>query len=101
MGTNYYAVEKKYNLNRDIKHIGKSSAGWRFLFREQPEYKTFEEFKKWLENSDYAIFDEYDREHSKKELLELIEEQQKENNKENFMYCYNRDGYRFNDRDFS
>ena len=32
MGTNYY-VKKKDGSHKDTIHIGKSSAGWKFLFQ--------------------------------------------------------------------
>ena len=51
MGTNYYAIKKKPSLyNREI-HIGKSSVGWLFLFRDNEEFHTYPQFKKWLENN--------------------------------------------------
>ena len=66
------------------------------------EIHTFEQWKKFLEtNNEIVILNEYDEEVSVKEFLELVEEKQKENNKENFAYCKNVNGYRFTDRDFS
>ena len=110
MGTNYYAVKKKPTIAEPL-HIGKSSCGWKFLFHEVNKYNsfecdleihTFEQWKEFLEtNGEVVILDEYDREVSVKEFLELIEEKQKENNEENFVYCKNVNGYRFSDRDFS
>lgn len=110
MGTNYYAVKKKPTIVEPL-HIGKSSCGWKFLFHEVNKYNqyecdleihTFEQWKEFLETNDkIVILDEYDREVSVKEFLELIEEKQKENNEENFVYCKNVNGYRFTDGDFS
>jgi len=110
MGTNYYAVKRKPSLyNREI-HIGKSSYGWLFLFRDNNEFHTFPQFKKWLENNvdteEYILFDEYNKEIKKDELLAIIENKQKDerskNNPENFNeYCKNIDGYRFSYHDFS
>ena len=110
MGTNYYAVKRKPCLyNREI-HIGKSSYGWLFCFQENDEFHTFPQFKKWLENNvdtgEYVLFDEYNQEIKKEELLELIETKQNDensrNNPDNFNeYCKNVDGYRFSDSDFS
>lgn len=36
MGTNYYLINKKTNKRL---HLGKSSLGWQFCFRENKEYK--------------------------------------------------------------
>lgn len=110
MGTNYYVVRRKPSV-REPLHIGKSSAGWRFLFHEVNKYNdfddnleihTFEQWKDFLENNnDILILNEYDEEISVKVFLELVKEKQKENNKHNFEYCKNVNGYRFSDRDFS
>lgn len=110
MGTNYYAVKKKPCLyNREI-HLGKSSAGWLFLFRDNEEFHTYPQFKKWLENNvdtgEYLLFNEYNEEVSKEELINIIETKQKSknclNNPDNFNYrVKNIDGYRFTNGDFS
>ena len=109
MGTNYYAVRKKPSLyNREI-HIGKSSCGWLFLFQDCDEFHTYPQFKRWLERkvpSEYVLFNEYNEEITKEELLDLIDTKQKDkhnlSNPENFAYGEkNIDGYRFVDRDFS
>ena len=110
MGTNYYVVRRKPSI-REPLHIGKSSAGWKFLFHEINKYNgfdhnleihTFEQWKYFLENNkDILILNEYDEEVSVKEFLELVKEKQKEENKRNFEYCKNINGYRFSDSDFS
>ena len=110
MGTNYYVVKKKPTITSPL-HIGKSSAGWKFLFHEVNKYNgfdhnleihTFEQWKYFLENNkDILILNEYDEEVSVKEFLELVKEKQKEENKHNFEYCKNINGYRFSDSDFS
>lgn len=110
MGTNYYAVRKEPCLyDREI-HLGKSSAGWLFLFHETDEIHTFPQFVKWLEDNvdtgNYVIFDECERQITKEELLKKIERKQKsrrcKNNPDNFKYGFkNVDGYRFSDKDFS
>lgn len=104
MGTNYYAIKKKPRIVRvyDSIHIGKSSAGWKFLFHTQKEYKTFEEFKNWILTQDEYIFkDEYSNKIEPITLLELIQIAQKQDNKEDFVYNKNVNGYRFSDDDFS
>jgi hypothetical protein len=40
MGTNYYAVKIEPTVREDrIIHIGKSSAGWKFLFHEHAGFE--------------------------------------------------------------
>lgn len=110
MGTNYYAIKKKPCLYGREVHLGKSSIGWLFLFRENDEIHTYPQFKSWLKNNvdsgEYVLFDEYNCEVSKNELIKLIESTQNDehckNNPDNFSYdVKNIDGYRFSDRDFS
>lgn len=112
MGTNYYAVEKKFAIHRNIIHIGKSSCGWKFLFQGYQDYEleynkphininSLENWKEFLSNKEYGILDEYDREISYEDFFELVEEKQKEENKENFKYDANINGYRFSYNDFS
>lgn len=109
MGTNYYAIKvKPCVFDREI-HLGKSSGGWLFCFQEHDDIHTFPQFKKWLEThvdtGEYVIMDEYEREVSKEELLELIEHKQNDekcfSNPDNFTYSRNIDGYRFKYGDFS
>ena len=107
MGTNYYVVKKKPTI-REPLHIGKSSAGWKFLFQEvnkcnsfdsDLEIHTFEQWKDFLKNnSEIVILNEYDEEVSVKDFLDLVEKKQKEKHDE---YSKNVNGYRFTDRDFS
>lgn len=102
MGTNYYVKRnipadltsycKTFNNNwdnliTDIEriqneeiHLGKSSAGWRFLFHETEFYRNFPEFKEFINSigvskrfKDYHIEDEYGDRVNSKELLDLIE----------------------------
>ena len=104
MGTSYYAVRKKPTLYNRVVHIGKSSLGWKFLFQDCDEFHTYNQFKKWLDRevpNEYVLFNEYNEEISKEDLLNLIKEKQKENNSEDFEYgVKNIDGYRFSDRNF-
>jgi len=111
MGTNYYAVKKKPSLYNGALHIGKSSAGWKFLFRgyqdEELNYgadrlniNSIEDWKKYLKENNVVILDEYDREISYDDFFKLVEEKQKEENKDNFCDCCNVNGYRFTFHDF-
>lgn len=113
MGTNYFLVKKKPTI-REPLHIGKSSAGWKFLFQEVKgcEYdynlqiSTFPQWKEYLEKhvrerQDMIILNEYDEEVLLEDLLELIEEKQKTTNENDFTYSKNVDGYRFTEGDFS
>ena len=113
MGTNYYAVERKFSLHRNILHIGKSSCGWKFLFHGYQDYEldwnkphisinSVEDWKKFLSNTEeYGILDEYDEEISYDDFFKLVEEKQKENNSDDFRYTANINGYRFSFNDFS
>ena len=109
MGTNYYAVRKRPSLYDRTIHIGKSSAGWLFLFHDNEHFHTYPQFKEWINKNvpkEYVLFDEYEREISKKDLFNLIDTKQKDNhnlsNPENFDYgTKNIDGYRFSECDFS
>ena len=104
MGTNYYAVKKKPRIVKvyDEIHLGKSSIGWKFAFQSQPPYYTnFDEFKDFIiNNKEFVIKDEYGRKIKPQELLDFIEEKQKENNPDDFTYNENIDGYRFTDEEF-
>ena len=110
MGTNYYAVPNRPTIRKPL-HIGKSSAGWKFLFHEVKKYgcefdneleiHTYEQWVEFLkDNDDIVILNEYDEVVSLDYLLKLIEEQQSVNNDENFAYCKNVNGYRFVSGDF-
>lgn len=110
MGTNYYAVKSKPSLYNRVIHIGKSSIGWLFLFKDNDEFHTYPQFKEWLKKNvdtgEYVLFDEYNREITKDYLLSIIDNMQRDEinlkNQENFEYdVKNIDGYRFTDRDFS
>jgi len=84
MGTNYYW---RYNIcdkcNRyDELHIGKSSFGWAFSLHVYPEQKwadddyivieNLEDWKEKFTTEGSKIFDEYNREVSKDEVLDTI-----------------------------
>ncbi len=107
MGTNYYGrfkkPKKKVILDYEEFHIGKSSMGWKFCFQTNKHFKNFAEFKKWLEDDNFVIFDEYDRKVNKKEFLEKILDKQKDGESQAHCdeYVKNIDGFDFIDNDFS
>ena len=104
MGTNNYAFKKQPTVFGDgCIHIGKSSAGWRFLFHDCEWFHTFPQVKKFLEDhaDDYVILDEYDEQHGIDDFLNIVAEHQKTRNKDDFAYdVKNIDGYRFCEGEF-
>ena len=116
MGTNYYAVRNRPTTESPI-HIGKSSAGWLFCFHQINDtwndppviWNTYNQVKEWLkknttDSDKYVILNEYDEIVSFDDFIEMVEKKQNDENckgnDENFRYCKNVDGYRFDDRDF-
>lgn len=94
MGTNYYLVKNSATVRPPL-HIGKSSAGWKFIFRkyEDLEREGYEEeyfnsienvndWKSFLEhkttNDNYLIMTEYDDQVSLDDFWNKVEEKQKE-----------------------
>lgn len=113
MGTNYYVVPNRPSVVEPI-HIGKSSVGWMFLFHDVDElyydvpivWHSYEEVKDQLykytvEFKSYVIINEYDEIISFDDFIELVEyKQQFKDNPDNFTYCRNVNGYRFDEREF-
>lgn len=110
MGTNYYAVKNvptTFECEWRI-HIGKSSAGWLFLFQDCEYFHTYPQVVKWLDDNvrsgNYVLMNEYDEVVSVDDFIELVQKKQNDlhcrNNPDNFEYCRNIDGYRFDDREF-
>jgi len=83
MGTNYYA---RYNIcefcgRYDELHIGKSSAGWTFIFQAQEDEITIKSYKEWIEfllGEEIKIFDEYGDELTIVDFKDIIENKKKE-----------------------
>lgn len=110
MGTNYYLVKNRPSTDSGL-HIGKSSAGWRFLFHKPSIWdvdkplNTFEQWRDYLkettEAGTHVIMNEYDEVVSYEWLMELIKNKQEEDNPDMFQYCENVNGYRFSDGEFS
>lgn len=111
MGTNYYLVKNRPSIDNGL-HIGKSSAGWRFLFHKPSIWdtdkplNTFEQWRDYLKETTvdkktHVIMNEYDEIVPYEKLMELIKNKQKENKSDMFQYCENVNGYRFSDGEFS
>lgn len=82
MGTNYYlSTNYCFHCKRgDEIHLGKSSVGWVFLLKHNPEhYKSWEDMKGWLLRSQLQgiIRDEYGEEVELKDFIEIVEYKQK------------------------
>ena len=104
MGTNYYAVKRKPSLYNGVLHIGKASAGWKFVFEgyddEEHNIRSVEDWKEYLKANDCVILDEYDQEVGFDEFFSYVEKKQEENNVDDFKYSVNVNGYRFTFHDF-
>lgn len=80
MGTNYYIksnhCEKCDRFNR--LHIGKSSSGWKFLFKSHvknentPELMSLNQWIEFLTDPDNEILDEYNENVNFKDFLKII-----------------------------
>ena len=76
MGANYYVHTNMCNHceRYDRVHIGKSSAGWKFLVDvDRLYYTNFNEFIEFIRKNDGNIWDEYDRPISFDDLMDKIE----------------------------
>lgn len=114
MGTNYYVVPNRPSVHEPI-HIGKSLAGWRFLFQAQHNtwheppviWDTYEEVREWLkkntvESKDFVIINEYDEIVTFDEFFEMVECKQATINPDQFnAHVANVSGYRFTSEWFS
>lgn len=117
MGTNYYAKGIGCGIcdHTGGMHIGKSSAGWKFLFhlyrtdywdlkgehsRKPNLYSDLETLKEFLKNK--KIMDEYGTEITNDEFFIMVENKQGLKSHENdipSLYVVN--GYEFYESDFS
>lgn len=97
MGTNYYLLDDKGS-----RHIGKSSAGWKFLFEKRPwEQFNIDDWKRTLQMG--CIYDEYNMKYTFKDFWNLVESKQKEKphlSKE-FPWYEQIEGYDFANNEFS
>lgn len=108
MGTNYFLARNRASVLEPM-HIGKSSAGWPFLFHaidsgwenpftEEP-IQTFNQWKSAIEKAvgsgEAVILDEYDEIVSPEDFYAMVERKQKIENKDSFSHASSIDGYRF------
>ena len=120
MGTNYYQRRNicEHCDRYDEKHIGKSSAGWQFSFQgykdeAKPHLHTILSFIDWKKELQISgkIFDEYGRELSIEEFIELVEGKQSQPHNQ-YDHCVkegwnmdndwkDQEGYAFTSSDFS
>ena len=125
MGTNYYLrfsdkvfensnnffLRKKDDIKRKMElHIGKCSAGWRFLFhQEEIENNVIDTYGKWkdlINQEEYEVWDEYDILVNKEELFDMIDKKQVDTLSEGHSTSYyghfiSKDGYDFCRGEFS
>lgn len=99
MGTNYYL---HYNVcescgRSDSIHIGKCSAGWKFLFHWHHNIRNVNEYKDRMKQPGAVIMDEYTEVISYDDFWKMVEEKQSEDPHEEFS---NIDGYDFVSADF-
>lgn len=111
MGTNYYLIKriKCPHCGSDVpksedkeKHIGKSSAGWRFIFSSQLG-SNFEKVIEAIFRDEYCIIDEYEKTIDKVKFLNMVLSKQNEHlpsSKENLDEFIDKYGFRFTERDF-
>lgn len=85
MGTNYYvhtpACEKacEHCSAPEQLHLGKSSAGWKFLFQAEEDWPREQAYSLWLERAQSGeIKDEYGRTITLGDLLARVETKQGE-----------------------
>ena len=78
MGTNYYlqiSVCKYCGRPEETLHIGKSSMGWKFSFRIYRDEKinNVNDWIKLIEGHHNVIYDEYGKQMSSAEFIDLID----------------------------
>lgn len=108
MSTNFYLHRdfcKCCGKPKEILHIGKRSAGWKFLFEYRNELREYRDLDSFLDTG--VIYNEYDRQLSKQDFLSIIESFQNykprdlQYNPEIFISKYNDEEYEFCTVEFS
>ena len=108
MGTNYYvntpscANACEHCAESERIHLGKSSAGWRFLLYAEPEWPRDEAFAYWVRRAlSGPITDEYGRDCSLAELLDLAHGKTDGKAERQSVNTFTSCGHDFSDRVFS
>lgn len=76
MGTNYYAKTSVHGVPIEL-HIGKSSGGWKFLFAEYDNLRSWSEWRAFLDRPGVEITDEYRSPMNYADLVQIVEADQK------------------------
>lgn len=79
MGTNYYAETSVHGVPVRL-HIGKSSAGWKFLFAEYDNLRSWSAWQKFLMQPGVKVVDEYDEPLAVSDLERIVENKQQPEN---------------------
>lgn len=98
MGTNYYLKTDFCpccGKPRKTIHLGRISQGWKFLFHKQPRIFNYKSFCKIIDTG--IIEDEYERQLSKDDLIDIIGSFQNGKDHEQVEII---DGYNFLGSDF-
>jgi hypothetical protein len=107
MGTNYYA---RYSPCPTCgrcsaeKHIGKLSAGWRFLFQAHRDISSYSEWKDEFDKKGIEIYDEYNDKVPPDDFKKMIEMNYENPRMEAHAgegFYIDSDGYDFTWREFS
>jgi len=105
MATNYYITKKAecsecgQEYNKQF-HVGKQSAGWKFLFQKQKFAATFEEWRKELKHRE--VFDDYGDWYTFDEFLKQVSlNQGYTHNTSGKPFYVDKKGYEFCDNEFS
>lgn len=75
MGTNYYVIENycpHCNRGDIVYHLGKQSAGWKFLFHAQDNINSFDEWINFIKSRNLKIQDEYKRTINIAEFVSMV-----------------------------
>ncbi len=102
MGTNYYYESCKRS---ESLHIGKSSAGWVFIFQahDEPEIMSVSDYLVHFENNPGKIVNEYQQELTVEEFKQLVQSLQSQPNRprENLQNWSDLEDYHFAKYNFS
>lgn len=81
MGCNYYIQYTNNGGWYKQMHIGKSSTGWKFLFRGyktsfKPEIRSVQDLKQFIDNNNAELFDEYEGRVLLSDFWDMVESKQ-------------------------